>query len=81
MSASAAESVASTLDPESLTAAVLNLHAQRMTLHTAETKMQARFVRAHPDLPIISVPASARDVYALPDLRRIGAQLAGQHTE
>lgn len=78
LSASKAESGASNIAASSpLAAAVLRLHAERMTKHAAEQRMQARFVRAHPDLPIISVPASARDVHNLPDLREIGDRLAG----
>ncbi len=73
-SMTAAEALASS---EPLAAAVLTLHAERLTVHGNEQRMQSRFVRAHPNLPIVSVPAAATDVYDLAALREIGRRLAG----
>ncbi len=61
-----------------LTAAVLNLHAERMAINASEQRMRGRFVRAHPDLPIVSVPAAATDVHDLTALREIGEQLGAR---
>jgi anion-transporting ArsA/GET3 family ATPase len=60
-----------------LTAAVLSLHAERLIIFGNEQRMQSRFVRAHPKLPIVSVPAAATDVHDLDALRGIGERLAG----
>lgn len=59
-----------------LTSAVLRLHAERLTVHENEQRMTARFVRAHPGLPSVTVPAAASDVHDLAALRLIGDQLA-----
>ncbi|MEP6981452.1 MAG: hypothetical protein ABJA16_11880, partial [Nakamurella sp.] len=59
-----------------LTSAVLRLHAERLTVHENERRMTARFVRAHPGLPRVTVPAAASDVHDLAALRLIGDQLA-----
>jgi hypothetical protein len=42
--------------------------------------MVARFGRAHPGVPVISVPAIAEDVHDLPGLREMGERLADQDT-
>lgn len=60
-----------------LAAAVLRLHAERMTLVTREQRLCARFTDAHPTVPVLAVAAQSRDVHDLPALRRIGAELAG----
>ena len=60
-----------------LAAAVLRLHADRVTAGQREQRLLARFRRAHPKVPVVRVPALARDVYDLPALREIGERLAG----
>ena len=61
-----------------LAAAVLAVHAERLTVYGNEQRMKSRFVRAHPNLPIVSVPAAATDVHDLDALRDIGERLAGR---
>ena len=63
-----------------LAAAVLRLHADRVTAAQREQRLLARFRRAHPKVPVVRVPALARDVYDLPALREIGERLAGAGT-
>ncbi len=60
-----------------LAAAVLRLHADRVTAAQREQRLLGRFRRAHPTVPVVRVPALARDVYDLPALREIGERLAG----
>ena len=59
-----------------LAAAVLRLHADRMTLSHRERRLQERFTTAHPRVPVIEVAALAGDVHDLDGLRTIGAALA-----
>ncbi len=59
-----------------LAAAVLRVHLDRLSVHASEQRMRSRFVRAHPTLPIVSVPAAAGDVHDVDALRDIGAALA-----
>jgi anion-transporting ArsA/GET3 family ATPase len=72
-SADAAEKLADT-DP--IAAGVLAVHADRLTMHQNEQRMKARFVRAHPSLPLVSVPAFPGDVHDLEALRAVGDRLA-----
>lgn len=58
-------------------AAVLRIHADRLTTRALELGMRARIERAEPELPIVEVPALAADAHDLPALRTIGAILAG----
>jgi anion-transporting ArsA/GET3 family ATPase len=60
-----------------LAAAVLRLHADRVEVAGREKRMLARFCGAHPDVPVVGVPALAGDVYDLDSLREIGRRLAG----
>jgi anion-transporting ArsA/GET3 family ATPase len=60
-----------------LTAAVLRLHADRVTLMARERRMQERFSGAHPDVPVVEVQAFAGDVHDLDGLRQVGEDLAG----
>jgi anion-transporting ArsA/GET3 family ATPase len=77
LSAQRAESAAERLNGSApLTAAVLRLHAERLTVHGNEQRMTSRFVRAHPGLPSVAVPAAPTDVHDLVALRTIGDQLA-----
>jgi anion-transporting ArsA/GET3 family ATPase len=65
-------------DPESLTAAMLRLHADRARIVARESRLRDRFEAAHPQVPSVTVPALAGDVHDLDGLRQIGALLAGE---
>ena len=60
-----------------LAAAVLRLHADRVALDKRERRLLQRFTRAHPDVPMVGVPALPRDVHDIAGLRIIGERLAG----
>jgi anion-transporting ArsA/GET3 family ATPase len=64
-------------DPESLTAGLLRLHADRVRMVERETRVCGRFEAAHPQVPTVVVPALAGDVHDLDGLRQVGALLAG----
>ena len=64
-------------DPESLTAGLLRLHADRMRLVERETRLRRRFEAAHPQVPTAVVQALAGDVHDLAGLREIGTSFAG----
>ena len=64
------------LDPASLTAGVLRLHAERLALSAREARLQERFTSAHPGVPVVEVAAQPGDVHDLDGLRRVGAELA-----
>jgi anion-transporting ArsA/GET3 family ATPase len=59
-----------------LTAALLNLHAQRMSLASRQRHLADRFTAAHPGVRVSAVPALAEDVHDLDGLRMIGNLLA-----
>jgi anion-transporting ArsA/GET3 family ATPase len=59
-----------------ITASLLRLHADRMRLVVRERHMQERFTSAHPNVPVVEVPAQPGDVHDLPGLRSVGAALA-----
>jgi anion-transporting ArsA/GET3 family ATPase len=61
-----------------LTAALLELHAQRMEIKERHKHLAMRFTAAHPDVPVQPIPAMAQDVHDLAGLREIGAALANQ---
>ena len=65
------------LDPTSLTAGVLRLHAERLALSERERRLQERFSSAHPTVPVVEVAAQPGDVHDLEGLRAVGAELAG----
>jgi anion-transporting ArsA/GET3 family ATPase len=78
LSAARAETVAEALERAGkapLAAAVLRLHADRVTLASRERRLLARFRRAHPAVPVATAPALAADVHDLPGLREIGRLL------
>ncbi|WP_326566830.1 ArsA family ATPase [Amycolatopsis rhabdoformis] len=58
-----------------LAEAVLRLHADRVALAERENRMLARFTKAHPEVPLVRVPALAGDVHDLEGLRDIGTKL------
>jgi anion-transporting ArsA/GET3 family ATPase len=65
-------------DPESLTAGLLRLHADRLRLSEREAMLRRRFGAAHPQVPTAVIPALAGDVHDLDGLRQVGALLAGE---
>ncbi len=76
--AARAETVAEALERTGkapLAAAVLRLHADRVTLAGRERRLLARFRRAHPAVAVATAPALAADVHNLPGLREIGRLL------
>ncbi|HEV7656160.1 MAG TPA: ArsA-related P-loop ATPase [Mycobacteriales bacterium] len=79
LSAERAEVAADALDEaggHELTAAVLRVHAARAQLAARDRRMRDRFTSAHPDVPLIEVPALSTDVHDLDGLRRVGEALA-----
>ncbi len=81
LSAGRAEVAAAALDEQgghATTAAVLRLHAERMTLATRDRRMRDRFTSAHPDVAVAEVPALPEDVHDLDGLRAVGRALSGE---
>jgi anion-transporting ArsA/GET3 family ATPase len=60
-----------------LATAVLRLHADRVALADREKRLLARFTKAHPNVPVVRVPALPSDVHDLNGLRDIGERLSG----
>ncbi len=58
-----------------LARAALQIHVDRWALRAEELQMQARFVRAHPEVPVVEVPAQPTDVHDIAGLRLIGADM------
>ncbi|RCW40244.1 arsenite efflux ATP-binding protein ArsA [Halopolyspora algeriensis] len=58
-----------------LAAAVLRLHADRVAVAEREKRLLARFTRAHPEVPLVDVPALSSDVHDMEGLREIGHRL------
>ena len=78
VSAAAAERAAEALDTPTgspVTAEVLRIHANLSRLVERERRIAAEFTTAHPEVPVIEVPAEAEDVHDLDGLRRVGAAL------
>jgi len=65
-------------DPDSRTAGLLRLHADRTRLVEREALLRQRFAAAHPEVATAVVPALSTDVHDLDGLRRVGDLLAGQ---
>jgi len=59
-----------------LAAAVLRVHAERVTLAARERRLLERFTAAHPTVAVSEVGALAGDVHDLGGLRRVGRDLA-----
>ncbi|GAB3000057.1 ArsA family ATPase [Amycolatopsis acidiphila] len=77
LSATAASSAAERVESSApLATAVLRLHADRVALGEREERLLARFTRAHPEVPIVRVPALPSDVHDVAGLRDIGDRLA-----
>jgi anion-transporting ArsA/GET3 family ATPase len=64
-------------EPDSVTAGLLRLHADRVRMVEREARLRERFAAAHPQVPTAVVPALAGDVHDLDGLRRVGSLLAG----
>jgi anion-transporting ArsA/GET3 family ATPase len=60
-----------------LTAQLLRLHADREQVAERQAALALRFTAAHPDVPVVRVPACAEDVHDLDGLREVGQGLAG----
>src|SRR6478609_3249291 len=75
--AEAADSLAAE-DPESLTAAVLRIHAERAHTAKREIRLLSRFTGANPHVAIVGVPSLPFDVSDLDALRAIADQITGE---
>jgi anion-transporting ArsA/GET3 family ATPase len=58
-----------------LAAAILRLHADRVSVADRERRLVTRFTRAHEGVAVARVPAMPSDVHDLTGLRQIGEQL------
>jgi anion-transporting ArsA/GET3 family ATPase len=58
-----------------LTAALLRIHAERLTLAGQDQRLADRFTAAHPLVPVARVPALAGDIHDLAGLREMGRLL------
>ncbi|MDZ5664153.1 ArsA family ATPase [Nocardioides sp. zg-1308] len=63
-------------DSSSLTAGLLQLHADRVRIIEREQHLRDRFAASYPQVPTAVVPAMAGDVHDLAGLRAIGDSLA-----
>ena len=73
----AALAAAERLDNENtLTAALLRLHAERLVRVSRESTVRRRFAAAHPSVATTTVTALASDVHDLDSLREIGDQMS-----
>ncbi len=80
LTAGAATAAAERLRDEgdALTAGLLRLHADRVTLVARERRLTGRFAASHPDVPTAVLPALSTDVHDLEGLRHVGDLLAAQ---
>jgi len=62
-------------DDALLTAGVLRVHAERLTVHESEQRRVDGFALAHPNVKLASVRSFAQDVHDLVGLRELGAAL------
>jgi hypothetical protein len=58
-----------------VTAEVLRVHASLSRLVERERRIAAEFTTAHPEVPVVEVPAEPEDVHDLDGLRRVGSAL------
>jgi anion-transporting ArsA/GET3 family ATPase len=65
---------------DALTAGVLRVHAERVSLETSEQKLVDGFALAHPNVRLTSVRSFARDVHDLAGLREL-ATAFGESTQ
>lgn len=59
-----------------LTAALLRLHAEQLRLAARDERISDRFSSAHPEVPVVRLPALPGDVHDLDGLRRFGELFA-----
>jgi anion-transporting ArsA/GET3 family ATPase len=59
-----------------LTVGLLRVHADRMRRRQREHELADRFTAAHPDVPVVEVPARPQDVHDLDGLRDIAAAMS-----
>lgn len=85
ITAAAAESASERLrgrgDDADLTADLLAVRADRLSVARREDNQRRTFASAHPSVPTVAVPALAGDVHDLDGLRQIGDLLAGTPAE
>jgi hypothetical protein len=55
---------------------LLTLHARRRDESDRQHTLTERFIAAHPDVPVVAVPALGEDVHDLVGLRGIGERLS-----
>jgi anion-transporting ArsA/GET3 family ATPase len=60
----------------SVTADLLEIHAERMRVIDREVRLAGRFATVHPQVPVAVSPALAGDVHDLAGLRQVAAALA-----
>lgn len=65
-------------DESSLTAGLLQLHADRVRILAREQHLRRRFASSHPQVPTTVVPAMSGDVHDLDGLRAVGEALAAK---
>jgi hypothetical protein len=67
-----------------VTADAMRVHAAMVDQRARQVAVAARFVTAHPGVPLVEVPVQAADVHDLDGLRAIGHALGRRsrgHTE
>jgi anion-transporting ArsA/GET3 family ATPase len=62
---------------EALAEAALRVHAEVATAAEHDARMTRRFAAAHPEIPLVAVPALPTDVHDLAGLRAVGDLLTG----
>ncbi|MCW2817654.1 MAG: arsenite efflux ATP-binding protein ArsA [Marmoricola sp.] len=65
-----------TRDTRDTVAALLRLHADTEVVVDREQRVTDRFAHAHPEVPVVVVPALSTDVHDLEGLRHVGRLLA-----
>jgi anion-transporting ArsA/GET3 family ATPase len=66
------------LDGHDVTADTMRVHAAMVEQSARQAAVADRFVSAHPQVPVVEVPAQAADVHDLDGLRVIGRSLSGR---
>jgi anion-transporting ArsA/GET3 family ATPase len=72
----AAEEIDEQSTSRSVTGDLLRLHVETMEQVDYEARMRERFERAHPTVPVVTVPAASTDIHDLAGLRAIGDALS-----
>jgi len=76
LSVAAALAATERMAPDSVTAGLLRIHADRERLVARQRTLRERFAAAHPQVASVVVPALAGDVHDLDGLRAVGELLA-----